>query len=124
MKRIPRRTSTAKFKAEAVKLATEQNLTHAEVSRRLDIGTKSLRTWTAQQSQGTRKASLGADKLTPDQMRIHELEREFAIAKMERDIKKATGAQPRVCRLDECANDVCRHASVACQYLSQVLLPV
>ena len=88
MKRISRRISTAEFKAEAIKLATEQNLTHAEVSRRLDIGTKSLRTWTAQQSQGTRKASLDADKLTPDQMRIRELERELAIAKMERDIKK------------------------------------
>ncbi|MBC7622225.1 MAG: transposase, partial [Aeromicrobium sp.] len=45
MKRIPRRTFTAEFKAEAVKLATEQNLTHAEVSRKLDISTKSLRTW-------------------------------------------------------------------------------
>ena len=91
MKRIPRRTFTAEFKAEAVKLATEQNLTHAEVSRKLDIGTKSLRTWIDQQSRGTLKASLGADKLTPDQMRIRELERELAIAKMERDIlKKAT----------------------------------
>ncbi len=49
MKRIRRRTLAAKFKAEAVKLATEQNL-------------------------------------TPDQMRIRELERELAIAKMERDI--------------------------------------
>ncbi len=45
MKRIPRRTFTAEFKADAVKLATEQNHTHAEVSRKLDIGTKLLRTW-------------------------------------------------------------------------------
>jgi transposase-like protein len=37
------------------------------------------------------KASLGASKLTPDQQRIRELERELAIAKMQRDIlKKAT----------------------------------
>lgn len=91
MKRIPRRIFSAEFKAEAVKLATEQNLTHAEVSRKLDISTKSLRTWIAQQSQGTLKASLGADKLSAEQLRIRELERELAIAKMERDIlKKAT----------------------------------
>ena len=40
---------------------------------------------------GALKASLGASKLTVDQQRIRELERELAIAKMERDIlKKAT----------------------------------
>ena len=72
-------------------LVTEQKLTHAEVSKKLDIGTKSIRTWIEQQSRGELKASLGADKLTADQLRIRELERELAIAKMERDIlKKAT----------------------------------
>ena len=91
MKRIPRRTFTAEFKAEAIKLVTEQKLTHAEAGRKLDIATKSLRTWIEQQARGTLKASLGAAKLTADQLRIRELERELAIAKMERDIlKKAT----------------------------------
>jgi transposase len=52
MKRIPRRTFTAEFKAEAIKLVTEQKLTHAEVSKKLDIGTKSIRTWIEQQSRG------------------------------------------------------------------------
>ncbi len=47
MKRIPRRTFTAEFKAAPIKLLTEQNRTeqnrtepkrtHAEVSRKLDI---------------------------------------------------------------------------------------
>jgi len=79
------------YAAEAIKLITEQKLTPAEASRKLDVSTKSLRTWINQQMQGTLKASLGADKLTPDQLRIRELERELAIAKMERDIlKKAT----------------------------------
>ena len=45
MKRIPRRTFTAEFKVEAIKLVTEQKLTHAEVSRKLDVATHSLRTW-------------------------------------------------------------------------------
>jgi len=91
MKRIPRRTFTAEFKAEAIKLVTEQKLTHAEASRKLDIATHSLRTWIEHHARGELKASLGADKLTPDQLRIRELERELAIAKMERDIlKKAT----------------------------------
>jgi len=41
--------------------------------------------------RGELKASLGISKLTVDRQRIRELERELAIAKMERDIlKKAT----------------------------------
>ena len=91
MKRIPRRIFTEEFKREAIKLVTEQGLTMAEAGRKLDIATKSLRTWDGQLERGQLKASLGASKLTADQPRVRELERELAIAKMERDIlKKAT----------------------------------
>ena len=91
MKRIARRIYTSEFKREAIKLVTEQGLTLAEVSRKLDVATKSLRTWIDQQQRGELRSSLGASKLTVDQQRIRELERELAIAKMERDIlKKAT----------------------------------
>ena len=88
MKRIPRRIFTEEFKREAIKLVTEQGLTMAEAGRKLDIATKSLRTWVEQLERGQLKASLGASKLTVDQQRIRELERELAIAKMERDILK------------------------------------
>jgi hypothetical protein len=37
MKRIPRRTFTAEFKAEAIKLVTEQKLNHAEVIPEADF---------------------------------------------------------------------------------------
>jgi transposase len=91
MKRIPRRVFTGEFKREAIKLVTEQGLTFTEAGKKLDIATKSLRTWMEQQKRGKLTASLGASKLTPDQQRIRELERELVIAKMERDIlKKAT----------------------------------
>ena len=91
MKRIPRRIFTEEFKLEAIKLITQQGLTIAEAGRKLDVATKSLRTWMEQQERGKLRGSLGASKLTPDQQRIRELERELAIAKMERDIlKKAT----------------------------------
>ena len=60
----------------------------AEASRKLDVATKSLRTWIAHFERGELKASLGASKLTADQQRIRELECELAIAKMERDILK------------------------------------
>ena len=45
-----------------------------------------------QLERGKLKDSLGASKLTPDQQRIRELERELAIAKMERDILKKAAA--------------------------------
>jgi transposase-like protein len=83
MKRIPGRAFIAEFKAEAFKLVTEQKPTHTEVSRKLDIAPHSLRTWIDQQARGTLKASLG-----DDQLRIRELERDLAIAKMERDCSR------------------------------------
>lgn len=91
MKRIPRRIFTEEFKKEAVRLFKEQDLTVAEISRNLDIAPKSLRTWLSQYDAGSLKGSLGVGKLTPEQLRIRELERDLAIAREERDIlKKAT----------------------------------
>lgn len=58
MKRIPRCIFTAEFKREAIKLVTEQGLTPAEAGRKLDIATKSLRTWMDQQERGKLKSSL------------------------------------------------------------------
>jgi transposase len=91
MKRMPRRIFTEEFKKEAVRLFKEQDLTLAEVSRNLDIAPKSLKSWLKLHDAGALKGSLGVTKLTPDQLRIRELERELAIAREERDIlKKAT----------------------------------
>ena len=103
MKRIPRRIFQEEFKREAIKLVNVQGLSIAEASKKLDkgwptgwpraraIASKSLRTWMKQEQSGELKSSLGADKLTADQLRIRELERELSIAKTERDIlKKAT----------------------------------
>jgi len=109
MKRIPRRIFTAEFKREAIKLVTEQGLTLAEAGKRLDVATESLRTWMAQLKRGELKASLGASRLTADQRRIRELERELAIAKMKRDIlKKATAFFAREERSDGFRSEV-RH---------------
>ena len=97
MKRIPRRIFVAglgpqeEFKREAIKLVNEQGLTISEACKKLDIATKSLRTWMKQEQNGELKSSLGANKLTADQLRIRELERELSIAKTERDILMARG---------------------------------
>ena len=96
MKRIPRRIFQEEFKREAIKQVNVQGLSIAEASKKLDIASKSLRTWMKQEQSGELKSSLGADKLTADQLRIRELERELSIAKTERDIlKNAPRGAPR-----------------------------
>ncbi|MEG2568517.1 MAG: transposase [Acinetobacter sp.] len=91
MKRLPRRQFTAEYKTEAVKLVLEQGLNQSHAARQLNISVKSLANWIQQHNGGKLKGSLGVERLSPDQLRIRELERELAIAKMERDIlKKAT----------------------------------
>ncbi len=91
MKRVPRRLFTEEFKREAIKLVTDRHLNEAQAGRQLDIDPKSIRLWIAQSERGELAGSLGAAKLTVDQQRIRELERELAVAKIERDIlKKAT----------------------------------
>lgn len=91
MKSIPSRQFTAEYKNEAVKRVFEQHIPQAQVARQLGISIKSLHNWVAQHRAGQLKGSQGVDKLTAEQLRIRELERELAIAKMERDIlKKAT----------------------------------
>lgn len=63
MKRIPRRIFTAEFKREAIKLVTEQGLTLAEAGRKLDVATKSLRTWMDQQEHGSSSPALAHQSL-------------------------------------------------------------
>ena len=86
MRRIPRRIFTGEFKIEAIKLVTEQQINIAAAGRQLDVDPKSIRAWTGHAKRGELKATVGANKLTADQQRIRELERELAIAKLERDI--------------------------------------
>ena len=71
--RIPRRVFTAEFKRKAIKLVTEQGLRLAAARGKLNVGTKSLRTWIEQYERRALKASLGASKLMADQQRIREL---------------------------------------------------
>jgi transposase len=58
-----------------------------------------LNNWVDQHQTGQLNGSQGVNKYTPDQLRIKELERELAIAKMERDIlKKATAYFAKECK--------------------------
>lgn len=89
MNRIPRRVFTAEYKAEAIKLAGAVGMPTA--ARQLDIATNLLYLWIKQSTEGKLKAS-GPSKLSAEQQRIRELDRELAIARTERDLLKKAAA--------------------------------
>jgi len=86
-----RRTYTPEFKAEAVKLVTEQGYSVAEAARSLSIHETLLRSWKlALQTQGD-QAFPGHGKLTPFEEELRRLRSENQRLRAERDIlKKAT----------------------------------
>jgi transposase len=87
----PRRTYTAEFKTEAVKLVTEQGYSVAEAARSLGVHETLLRSWKqALQSQGD-QAFPGHGQLPPFEEELRRLRAENQRLRAERDIlKKAT----------------------------------
>jgi transposase len=86
-----RRRYTAEFKAEAVKLVTEQGYSVAEAARSLGIHDTLLRSWKqALEAQGE-QAFPGNGKLPPFEEELRRLRAENHRLRAERDIlKKAT----------------------------------
>jgi transposase len=86
-----RRVYTPEFKAEAVKLITEQNYSVAEAARSLGLGETLLRSWKqALESRGD-QAFPGHGKLPPFEEEMRRLKAENQRLRAERDIlKKAT----------------------------------
>ena len=86
-----RRTYTPEFKAEAVKLVTQQGYSVAEAARSLGIHETLLRSWKlALETQGD-QAFPGQGKLPPFEEELRRLRAENKRLRTERDIlKKAT----------------------------------
>lgn len=96
MKQLPKRTFSAEFRQEAVRLVEQGDVGVTEAARRLQISPKTLGNWVY-----ARRASIGSHTpagsprrkapVSELQMRVSQLEAENARLKMEREIlKKAT----------------------------------
>lgn len=86
-----RRTYTAEFKAEAVKLITEQGYSVAEASRSLDVGETLLRSWKAALQEKGADAFPGNGRLPAHEEELRRLKAENKRLLLEREIlKKAT----------------------------------
>ena len=82
-----RRTHSAEFKREAVKLVTEQGLSASEAARNLDIGANLLRRWKSKFENESEDSSLGDN----ERVELARLRAENKRLRMEHDIlKKAT----------------------------------
>ena len=83
-----RRKYTAEFKREAVRLYQSSGRTLAQVEQDLGIGAGCLGRWKRQMEEQGEQAFPGHGRMTSEQERIRELERENVILRQERDILK------------------------------------
>ena len=87
-----RRTYTAEFKAEAVKLITEQGRSVAEASRSLDVGETLLRSWKQALTDQGEQAFPGHGRLPAVEEEMRRLRAENKRLLMEREILKKAAA--------------------------------
>jgi len=83
-----RRTYTAEFKREAVRLLETSGKSAAQIERDLGIGAGCFWRWKQKLSEGEENAFPGHGRLTPEQEHLRHLERENEILRQERDILK------------------------------------
>ena len=83
-----RRKHTSEFKREAVGMVLNQQLSVAEVSRRLGISQTLLLKWKVQFTTQGEQAFPGKGQQTPQEAELSRLRRENEQLRMERDILK------------------------------------
>ncbi len=87
-----RRTYTPEFKAEAVKLVTEQGYSVAEAARSLGLSDNLLRNWKQALEAKGEQAFPGQGKLSPFEEELRRLRAENKRLVAERDILKKAAA--------------------------------
>ena len=83
-----RRTYTREFKLEAVRLWQTSGKSATQIERELGIGGGCLYRWKRKLAEEGENAFPGHGRLTPEQERVRQLEREVEILRQERDILK------------------------------------
>jgi transposase len=81
-----RRTYTREFKLEALRLLDTSDQSAAQIERDLGISVGCLSRWKRELGADGTGAFPGQGRLTPDQERVQQLERENELLRQERDI--------------------------------------
>jgi transposase len=87
-----RKTYTAEFKLNAVRMVTDQKLSVAEAARRLGVGENLLRLWKKAFLGGGTDAFPGHGRLFPVDEELHRLRAEVVRLRAERDLLKKAAA--------------------------------
>ena len=87
-----RKTYTADFKLQAVKMLTDQHLSVAEVARRLGVSENCLREWRKAVDAQGRAAFPGHGQLSPADDELRRLRAEVQRLRAERDLLKKAAA--------------------------------
>jgi transposase len=83
-----RRSYSAEFKLEALRLLETSGKSGAQIERELGIGDGCLRQWKGQLKAGGSQAFPGHGRVSADQEELVRLRRELEIVRQERDILK------------------------------------
>ena len=83
-----RRTYTREFKIEAVRLVESAGKTQSEVAEELGVPPSNISRWIKKYGNEGEDAFPGRGRLSPEEERIRQLERELEITQQERDILK------------------------------------
>lgn len=87
-----RKTYTAEFKLQAVRMATEQHLAAAEVARRLGVTGGRLHDWLKAYRAGGVEAFPGHGRRSPQDEELHRPRAEVQRLEGERDIRENAAA--------------------------------
>ena len=87
----PKRNFTPEFRLEAAQLVVDQNYTVRQAAEAMSVGYSTMDTWVRQLRKERNGETSKATPMTPEQLRIRELEKRIREIEMEKDIlKKAT----------------------------------
>ena len=92
IEKLGRRTFTTEYKVEAVKLKREQELSYAEVGRRLNVLPRLIRDWEKLYDAGRLTTETAKRRITPEQQALSALRQEVQRLKMENAILKKAAA--------------------------------
>lgn len=91
MKSRPKRNFSPEFRLESAQLVVDQNYTVRAAAEAMNVGVSTMDKWVRQLRQERNGESPKATPMTPDQLKIRELENRIRRIEMEKDIlKKAT----------------------------------
>lgn len=92
MSKQKRKEYSPEFKAESVRLVTEQSYNVSEAARNLGLSRDMLARWVREHKDGASESFPGKGNLTPENAEIHRLRAENKRLRQEREILKKAAA--------------------------------